>query len=231
MRWKYDEKKDFEKKYELVLLTETKPSAEVLDALEAEPPPISELLALGNAATLRAQMERHCAIQGVPWDQIFGAAERAEAAGPGDEPWDKERQASAGSAAPAPQPAPRQQEPPRPDPVVATVAAAQQARQPSPPAQAPAAVSEAEPYECEVCNGPNSSATRCRHCGSEYDETTGALTYDATKPVGPANMPKAPDQAPQPAAQPQAPAASASPPAEAPAAGREPARRRRRAAG
>jgi hypothetical protein len=226
MRWKYDDKKSFEDKYDVVPMIEAKPSDEVLDALEADPPSITELLALGNVATLRAQMEKHCALQGVPWDKFFGAAEQAEQAegakGPGDEPWDQERRARDQSKAEAPASvqAPAQ---PRPDPVVATVAAAHGTA----PAQPPA-TSEAEPYECEVCNGPNSSATRCRHCGSEYDEVTGALTYDATKPVGPGNMPRVGQQA---QAAPQAPAQpAAAAPAEAPPpAGREPARRRRKA--
>lgn len=228
MRWKFDDAKSFEDKYDVVPMIEAKPSDEVLEAIEADPPSLSDLLAPGNPATLRAQMEKHCAIQGVPWDKFFGAAEAAEQAegekGPGNEPWDEEKRASVQQAAAPTAPAqpPAQ---PRPDPVVSTVAAAQ-----APAQQASLPGTQAEPYECEVCNGPNSSATRCRHCGSEYDEFTGALTYDATKPVGPGNMPKTGQQPAQAPAQAPAPAAAAQPAAETPPpAGRAPARRRRAA--
>lgn len=226
LRWKYDEDKDFDKKYEIVILTEAKPSDEVLDALEDEPPPIDNLLEPGNAATLRAQMEQHCAIEGVPWEQFFGAAQDAEAEAPGDEPWDKEKRAADQSRttaadtrttatattqvlaqvpAQAPAPAPRRQ----PDP---------------PPPQAPAN-GQMDAYDCEVCNADCSvpagspPPTRCPTCGSEYDPETGAVAFDATKPVGAGNMPR-----PDPAAA-QAPAQSAA--EQPPPAGREPARRRR----
>jgi hypothetical protein len=209
VRWKYDDSKDFEKKYDVVPLTEAKPNEDVLEALEGDLPPIDDMLAKGNVATLRAQMEKHCVLQGVPWDHVFGAAEKNEAASQDTtkgEPWDAARAANQAARAPE---------------VAAQPAAAPQAPAAPPPAQPAqqAAGSDDEPYECEVCGGANSSETRCRHCGAEYDSFTGALTYNPRIAVSATNKPSV-----------TAPAVAAAPPAEPPPpAGRSPARRRRQA--
>lgn len=206
MRWKYDEKESFEKKYDLVMLPEVQPSADVLEALEANPPSISDLLAPGNATTLRAQMEAHCVVEGVPWDKFFGAAQTTQATdaakGPGNEPWDKK-----------PEPAPTSPAPTR---------TAQPAPTPTAPATTPEPASNEE-FVCDVCSGPNSDPAKCRHCGSEYDPETGSLTYDATKPVGAGNMPRVTQPAAASTVQPVSAPAETPPPA-----GRTPARRRGR---
>lgn len=212
LRWKFDDSKDFQKKYDVVPLIEAKPNEDVLEALELDLPSIDEMVAPGNVASLRAQMEKHCVLQGLPWDQVFEAAEKAEAANGAatkGEPWDAAREATKAAAQ-----------------VPADVTPAAPTRQPAPaappptPAAAPAALDGAEDLECELCGGMNSSETRCRHCGAEYDSFTGAVTYNPKLPVSATNKPNV-----------TAPAAAAPPPAAEPApppAGR-PARRRRQA--
>lgn len=208
LRWKFDDAQAFEKKYDVVSLIEAKPSEDVLEALKEEPPSVNDLVAAGNVATLRAQMEKHCVLTGIPWDEVFGRAEAEETEGPGDEPWD-ETKTQGQVPANAPTPAPQQ-----PAKLVSPATPAQ------PPTAAPAPASGFAEDECEVCSHVmltprgDPPPTKCTGCGSEFDSFTGAITFNATLPTGPGNMPK---EAPPPA-----PAAEAPPPA-----GRPPGRRRK----
>lgn len=206
LRWKYDANQDFDRKYEVVTLGENVPSEDVLAALADEPPPIADLVSLGNVAQLRAQMEQHCLVKGVPWDTIFKQAERL-----GSDAGDFAAEAEAAALRARPQAAAPVAPPAVPPPVQAAAAA-------SVPAVS------AEPYECEVCGGPNSSEVKCRHCGAEYDSFTGALTYNPKLPVSDTNLPGVKPAAAAPAA-PAAPPTPA-PAADVPAAGRRPSRRR-----
>jgi len=222
MRWKFDDSKTFEKKYDLVPLIEAKPSEEILEALATDLPSIDDMLAPGNVATLRAQMEKHCLLKGVPWDQVFDRAEAAERAREKattkGEPWDGAREAAQAARAPAPVAPPAAAAPPP--------SRAPEQATPAPSAPAPAVQGGDEEYECEVCGGPNSSETRCRHCGAEYDSFTGAVTYNPKLPISATNKPQvAPPAAAAPAPAPAPAPAAAEPP---PPAGR-PARRRRQA--
>lgn len=236
LRWKYDDAKDFSDKYDVVALIEAKASDEVIAALEGELPSINDLVAPGNSAKLRAQMEKHCVVKGIPWDQIFGGVAPDENA-PDDvpeEPWDDARKAAEASAA-----ATRQAEAPKPAPAPAPAPAA--APQPAPAASSSAAqeasASADDSYVCDACNADipakpgEPPPDTCPKCGSEYDSFTGALTFNALLPVSPTNRPREAAQKP---AQP-APAAASAPqpsadqkvaPEDAPPAGRAPGRRR-----
>lgn len=219
LRLKFDDSKDFEKKYDVVALIEAKPSPEIAEALASEPPSITELVTPGNVATLRAQMEKHCVLKGLPWDSVFRNAEAVQKTeaevGPGNEPWDQQTKA----------PDRTQVQVPATAPVTPQAAQAPVAPKPDPVSMKPdGAVQAAEEFECDVCNGPNSNAEKCRHCGAEYDGFTGALTFDPTKPVGPSNKPR---EQPAAATAP-APTTTAEQP---PPAGKPPGRRRQRAAG
>lgn len=204
LRWKFDSEKDFEKKYDVVALIEAKPSEEVLEALTKDPPSVDELVAAGNIATLRAQMEKHCVLKGVPWDRVFGEAEKLMGdepdAGPGDEPWVDESTKG-------------KQEPKTEKPIT------KPKDEPKPSVVAPATIAT-DDYDCEVCKfimqvpKGTDAPTKCGGCGSEYDAFTGAVTFNATLPVSATNKPKEDPKPVEPAA-------------DVPAAGKAPARRRR----
>lgn len=212
LRLKYDEKQDFEKKYDVVALIEEKPSPEVLEAMEQDLPSLDQMLAPGNVKTLRAQMEKACVLKGLPWDQVFGPSEGLEAQrgaeGPGDEPWDQEKKAADQSRSSAQVPA----------------------NAPAPAAPKPAAPSgpDMTPYACEVCdkdNAPDANGDppiTCVHCGAEYDSFTGAVTY---------NPKIAPSETNKPRSGVLPPGAVQPPEAAAPPPGKAPARRRRAASG
>lgn len=222
LRWLYDENKEFSAKYDIVALTEEVPDDETQEALDNDPPSLTEQLALGNIQLLRAQMEEHCLFE-LPWDEIFGPAIRAATAGPKPAPAAQPTKA----ALPAPA-APR-------GPVVADVAAPLPpavAAVPPParaaipaPAPPPAAVQAApaeEPIGCDVCQQPMdpNDLDNCKHCGAVYDSYTGALKVD------PRQAAKAP--APAVVAPAVPPAASAGPAPKAVASGGPVAARRPR---
>ena len=74
--WTYHEDKGFSDKYEVAALAEYEPSEEILDAIDGDLPDVSHEINPGNCRKLRAQMEEH-ALLDLPWDKIFGPAEKA----------------------------------------------------------------------------------------------------------------------------------------------------------
>jgi hypothetical protein len=90
IRWAYDDKADFAKRYEARPLTAAELTPELQAVFDAEPPSIAELTRAPNIRELRASFEAHWSLKGVtpPWNEIFAEAE-AELAGDeldGDEP-------------------------------------------------------------------------------------------------------------------------------------------------
>lgn len=77
--WEYDEDKDFDKKYRVVPMPKIELTSDVQVLMDEDPPDITNYIAPGNVAELRGQLERYCLIDGIPWDDIFGDAEKAEA--------------------------------------------------------------------------------------------------------------------------------------------------------
>lgn len=113
IKWSFDDSKSYEDKYDAVALPKHEMTQEVQDALEAAPPDVASLIARGNVAALRATMERHCVCEGIPWDEIFGPAERLLEGMQG--------QSEAAPRAPAPRVAARPAPAPTPEPEPAPV--------------------------------------------------------------------------------------------------------------
>jgi len=166
MRWVYNEHEEYSKKYDVVVLTEEVVTPELEDAFAMEPPNIDEDVAPGSIALLRSLFEKHCLID-MPWDDVFGPAERAGLGGNRSatpEPWDKAREAAQSPRSSA------NDEPPAP--------------------ASDAGDDDAEPadgFECDCCDQIlTPKDLKCPKCGAEYDPITGKLTYDPRKAPAPA---------------------------------------------
>lgn len=83
IRWKYDPAKniEFNKKYAALAMRKLPIPDDALEIVtESDAPDISNLTDRFNARTVRSQLEQHCKIDGVPWDDLFGPAVREEEA-------------------------------------------------------------------------------------------------------------------------------------------------------
>jgi len=154
-RWKYDENENFSDRYDVLAVTSLAITPEVRAAMDAAPPSIEEQLAPGNVRLLRASMEEHCLIQGVPWDELFGPAERALDEQAGDEPAEEGDDGGYLARDPAP-------------------SKSVSAPTPAPPGDDDSMVA------CDAC-GTAMPVTEfdCPKCGAKYDPESGAL---ATRP-------------------------------------------------
>lgn len=77
IRWEYHPKEEeFSKKYRAIALPRTELTDDIRALIEGAAPDISGLIARPNLATLRAQFEERALIE-LPWDELFGPAERA----------------------------------------------------------------------------------------------------------------------------------------------------------
>ena len=79
IRWLHrPDEDDIKKKYDAIKLGKITMSEEVRKLIrETDPPDLKHTLSRGNPVKLRAQLEEACLIKGVPWDAIFGRAEKA----------------------------------------------------------------------------------------------------------------------------------------------------------
>lgn len=78
--WEYDETKNFDKRYRVVAMPLIPLTDDIKELIvDNDPPDLTEYMTPGNVQALRAQLEAACLIDGVPWDDIFGAAEKKAA--------------------------------------------------------------------------------------------------------------------------------------------------------
>jgi hypothetical protein len=80
IRWDYDEKKSFSEKYDATAMLKMKPSARVLKLIRGEAPDLTELKTPFNQIAMRAIYEKACLLpEGVvDWDAIFPDEEQIE---------------------------------------------------------------------------------------------------------------------------------------------------------
>lgn len=74
--WQYDDTKDFDDKFTVIALRGTEMPPDVQAIIVDGPAPDASDLEPGNCFTLRAELEAHC-LFALPWDEIFGPAEKA----------------------------------------------------------------------------------------------------------------------------------------------------------
>lgn len=148
--WTYDEDADFDDKYDVVALTKEEPTDEILALIRDEDPPDnSRIVAPGNCLALYNSMKEHV-VEGIdlPWDDIFGEAEKRglmkeeePESFPGDEAEEGEEEAG-GDA-----------------PEVGRDAPASEAEL------------EVELFECDHCKGELKAIDLvCPHCNAEYND-------------------------------------------------------------
>ena len=164
--WQFDEKAQFDDKYHVVALDE-EPSDEVRDLIEGEPLETDEIIEKGNCAALRASMEAHALVE-LPWDEIFGPAEKAglmkaQASEPKKARTPEVRSAKAGAATSADEAEDETEE----DETEEDETEEDETRAPG-----KGDAAEPELYECDHCGKETLSETDfvCSECGAEYVE-------------------------------------------------------------
>ena len=177
---------EFSKKYNALPLPKAELTPEIREAItETAPPDISEHIARGNIAGLRTAMEQAALID-IPWDVIFGAAEREENGGEESAPRAPARPQARPAQPAAPQAPPEQQ-----------TSASGQARRRAPAASPKPTRPDYPPgtviLACDNCGADMADTDPvCWNCGAKY-EIDGA----PTPPPAPLARPK-PAAAPPP---------------------------------
>jgi hypothetical protein len=87
IRWAYDDKAEFSKKYEARLMSAMEITPELQAVFDVEPPSINELVRPSNVKELRASFEAHWCHKTVrpPWNEIFAGVDVADDDGPEDD--------------------------------------------------------------------------------------------------------------------------------------------------
>jgi Zn finger protein HypA/HybF involved in hydrogenase expression len=160
--WKFDEHAAVQAMYDVVPLPDIKPSEELADLLEMDPPDIGQVLGTSDLALHRSILETACVIEGVPWDEIFGPAEakvaKSKAAGEhadaGDDDEDDDFPPAMGGKG-------KPRAPLTPEVNTAKVKAKPEEQQ----------------VQCEVCSlAMDESAMTCPHCKATYEDDFGEVT-------------------------------------------------------
>lgn len=145
--WGYDERASFSERYRVVALTAGEPALtdEIRELIESDPPDLARHLAPGNAAVLRADMERSALVK-FDFDAIFKDVETTQdATEPDDDP-----------------------DNPLTDAIrdVKADRVPEVGRGKTEPAPAPEDV-----FECDHCGGAlKGTDFVCPHCGAKYDD-------------------------------------------------------------
>lgn len=169
IRWIHQpDEKEFGKKYKALVMPKIALSAEVRRLVhESEPPDVANITRFGNISSLRARLEEAAVIE-LPWDDIFGPAERL-ASESGEIEDDEDDAPPAAESVPEvaddsePESVPEPDSVPPPDPSV-------------PEAEASEPADDVEMFDCDKCGGEmREDEFTCPHCGAEYDPETGEL--------------------------------------------------------
>lgn len=172
--------KEFTKRYKAIAMPRFEITHQIEELISGEPPDITNVVKPGNITKLRAELEARCVLKDksvIPWDDIWGPAERAgygdddtgakaaenEAQEAVDDMANKRRRASAQvpaevKAEPAPEPTP--------GPAATGRRRKKVEPEPEPPPPPPAV----NMIPCDECGKPMpETATTCPHCGAEYE--------------------------------------------------------------
>ena len=179
--WTYNKEESFANQYNAVAMSTVKMTAEVRELIvDTTPPELAEVVAPGNIAQLRADMER-AALVDLPWDEIFGEAERVakHAADQGDAPvaaTPKQEKVPDVRSRPAQQPIAKKPTPPAQDDFPPEYGASNTST--SSQNVAPAVVPDDELFVCDHCSfdGLRATDVECPKCKSTYDECGNILT-------------------------------------------------------
>ncbi len=157
IRFKYDEHaKQFNESYDALRIDDDRPlTDEILAAIEADPPDTSGLRMEPKWSEVRENLEEHCLIDGVPWDEFFAGV------GDPEEVEKKEAAPETQKEKPKDSPAPKQATDVR-----------RNGSGPLPAAPAPKQEPKVQMVSCETsgCSATMPiTATKCPKCGTEYE--------------------------------------------------------------
>lgn len=160
--------KEFNKKYKAIAMPRVPITDQIMELISGDPPDLENIIRPGNVIKLRAELEARCVLKDkglIPWDAIFGPAERAGYGAPNeDEAEEAAKEAEKATAA-----------------MVASRKKAPTAKQESTPAAPsgggrrrkkvePEPEPEVEMIPCDECGAPMpADATTCPKCGAEYE--------------------------------------------------------------
>ena len=177
IQWEYrPDEVEFQKKYHAVAMPMVKLTGGVLKALKAPPPDVSETISPFNKDSMRATLERHCLIKDMPWDDIFDVEESPKRAVEGvaeyedpDAPGEEEAEESEEQEQVEKPKLKKGKAPPAPQSSVSEIQADED---------------EDGLIECDACHEgiPEDEASKCPHCGQEYDEKGNMLEKTAAPP-------------------------------------------------
>lgn len=165
IRWEHHPKaREFNKRYKAIAMPRIKITDEIVELIESEPPQLEGIIKPGNITQLRAELESRCILKDpsvIPWDDIFGPAEKAgfgedsddDDDDEGAEPEEVAEQMAATRASKSKSGGRRRKKEPEPEPE-------------------PEEDSDEEKIPCDDCGfmmGPKE--TVCQKCGAEYEAT------------------------------------------------------------
>jgi hypothetical protein len=76
MRWSYDRSAQMGKQYKVTPMLKIKPTSRVLGLIRGEAPDLDDVTEPFNQQQMRATLERHCKLEGVPWAELFPSSEQ-----------------------------------------------------------------------------------------------------------------------------------------------------------
>lgn len=162
--------KEFNKKYKAIAMPRVPVTDQIMELITGDPPDLENVIRPGNVTKLRAELEARCVLKNknlIPWDDIFGPAERAGFGTPGtNEDEEAEEAAKEAEKATASMTATRKKEA-----QAAVPAGGGRRRKKDPePEPEPEPASDVEMIPCDECGAPMpADATTCPKCGAEYE--------------------------------------------------------------
>lgn len=172
--WHYDDKaKLIQDKYDATALTRVPVTDEIKKLIIDTDPPtksVTKLTDPGDIAELRAELEEHALIDTIPWDEIFGPAEKVFESSKKSTKNEKEDESDEEEDE-----APESEKKP-------TKKTTAKKEEKSSPKEEKKSDDEIEVFACDVCKGDiRADEAECSHCGSKYNLKTGELIFNAKK--------------------------------------------------
>ncbi len=167
IRWNYDRSKGMSKQYWASAMMKIKPDPRILKAIRGEAPDLSNIKEPFNQQSMRAIFERHCKVEGVPWDDLFPSREQ-------EKKWSAEDEAEAKKAR-RPVADDDEDEAPEEDDAEEEDEDSEDEEEDSDDEDEDDEDVETddegeELVKCDSCGKPHKiSAAKCPHCGHKYD--------------------------------------------------------------
>jgi hypothetical protein len=166
IRFKYDKSKQFSEKYDAIRIEKFDLTPEILDAINGDPPDLSEELKFFDGKLLRSLMEEKCLVEGIEWGEIFSEPQPANP---------KVVSTVVAPKANAPNPPPKKPLGTAPAQPAKKTVAPKPAVVAAPPSAETVSVDDPDAWVCELlvdgteCGGLYKGDIPCTKCGTQYD--------------------------------------------------------------